>query len=57
VAQVKGTVRDRLRKTGLMDALGEDRVYLSISSAVKDFERRWPPAGPSDIAGAGAAAP
>jgi MFS superfamily sulfate permease-like transporter len=45
VAQVKGTVRDRLRKTGLMDELGEDRVYLSIASAVTDFERRWPSDG------------
>jgi MFS superfamily sulfate permease-like transporter len=44
VAQVRGTVRDRLRKTGLMDELGEDRVYLSIGSAVNDFERRWPAA-------------
>jgi SulP family sulfate permease len=43
VAQVKGTVRDRLRKTGLMDELGEDRVYLSIASAVADVHRRWPP--------------
>jgi len=43
VAQVKGPVRDRLRRTGLMDELGEDRVYLSIASAVTDFERRWPP--------------
>jgi high affinity sulfate transporter 1 len=45
VAQVKGTVRDRLRKTGLMDELGEDRVYLSIGSAVTDFRRRWPSDG------------
>ena len=44
VAQVRGTVRDRLRKTGLMDQLGEDRVYLSITSAVNDVGRRWPPA-------------
>jgi sulfate permease, SulP family len=44
VAQVRGTVRDRLRKTGLMDELGEDRVYLSIGSAVNDFGRRWPQA-------------
>jgi MFS superfamily sulfate permease-like transporter len=48
VAQVRGTVRDRLRKTGLMDELGEDRVYLSIGSAVNDFGRRWPEA-PSDV--------
>ena len=46
LAQVKGTVRDRLRKTGLMDELGEDRVYLSITSAVTDFQRRWPGHGP-----------
>jgi high affinity sulfate transporter 1 len=51
VAQVKGTVRDRLRKTGLMDELGEDRVYLSISSAVNDFGRRWPPTDDSVTAG------
>jgi SulP family sulfate permease len=43
MAQVKGTVRDRLRKTGLMDSLGEDRVYLSVGSGVNDFLRRWPP--------------
>jgi SulP family sulfate permease len=55
VAQVRGTVRDRLRKTGLMDELGEDRVYLSISSAIKDFERRWSPAEPIDTAGPEAA--
>ena len=40
VAHVKGTVRDRLRKTGLMDEIGEDRVYLSIASAVTDVGRR-----------------
>jgi high affinity sulfate transporter 1 len=51
VAQVRGTVRDRLRKTGLMDELGEDRVYLSIGSAVNDFGRRRPPAEPLDTAG------
>jgi SulP family sulfate permease len=45
VAQVKGTVRDRLRKTDLMAELGEDRVYLSVESAVTDFRRRWPPEG------------
>ncbi len=43
LAQVKGTVRDRLRKTGLMDEIGEDRVFRSIPGAVNDFQRRWPP--------------
>ena len=42
LAQVKGTVRDRMRRTGLADAVGEDRIYLSIGSAVTDFGRRWP---------------
>ncbi|MDQ1322990.1 MAG: sulfate permease, SulP family [Chloroflexota bacterium] len=45
LAQVKGSVRDRLRKTGLMAAIGEDRVYLSIGSAATDFQRRWPGEG------------
>jgi SulP family sulfate permease len=42
LAQVKGSVRDRLRKTGLMAVIGEHRIYLSTNSAVEDF-RRWPP--------------
>ncbi|HEY6571122.1 MAG TPA: sulfate permease [Candidatus Limnocylindrales bacterium] len=42
LAQVKGSVRDRMRKTGLMDRIGEDRLYLSLGSAVTDFGRRWP---------------
>ena len=45
LAQVKGSVRDRMRRTGLMDELTEDRVYLSVGSAVIDFERRWPAGG------------
>ncbi len=66
LAQVKGTVRDRLRKTGLMDEVGEDRVYLSIGSAATDFARRWPPeaepaaelgAAPEPAAGPGPAEP
>ena len=43
LAQVKSSVRDRLRRTGLMTKIGEDRLYLSIGSAVTDFKRRWPP--------------
>ena len=40
LAQVKGSVRDRMWKTGLMDRIGEDRLYLSLGSGVTDFERR-----------------
>ena len=43
LAQVRGPVRDRMRRTGLMDAVGEERVFLSVSSAVED---RLPPAEP-----------
>ena len=34
LAQVKGTVRDRLRRTGLMDLLGEDHVHPTLAAAV-----------------------
>jgi MFS superfamily sulfate permease-like transporter len=40
LAQVKGSVRDRMRKTGLMARIGEDRLYLSVGTAVTDFQRR-----------------
>ena len=34
LAQVRGSVRDRMRRTGLMGIIGEDRCYLSIEAAV-----------------------
>jgi len=37
LAQVKGAVRDRLRRTGTMDVLGEDRIFLSVGAAVEAF--------------------
>jgi sulfate permease, SulP family len=40
LAQVKGSVRDRLRKTGLMAQIGEERVYLAVGKAVNDHLRR-----------------
>jgi sulfate permease, SulP family len=51
LAQVKGAVRDRLRKMGLMAELGEGRVYLSVGAGVSDFLQRWPP-GPGAEPGA-----
>jgi high affinity sulfate transporter 1 len=33
-AQVRGSVRDRMRRMGLMDLIGEDHVHLSIAPAV-----------------------
>lgn len=40
LAQVRGSVRDRLRQASLMAEIGEDRIYLSIATAVHDFEQR-----------------
>jgi SulP family sulfate permease len=34
LAQVRGPVRDRMRRTGLMGIIGEERCYLSIEAAV-----------------------
>ena len=55
LAQVKGSVRDRLRRTGLMEVIGEHRIYLSLSSAVDDFAQ-WPPVGETATPGAQPAA-
>ncbi len=38
LAQVKGSVRDRLRRTGLMTVLGEDHVFQTIPEAVEAIE-------------------
>jgi MFS superfamily sulfate permease-like transporter len=34
LAQVRGSVRDRMRRTGLMTVVGEERVYFSVEAAV-----------------------
>ena len=34
LAQVRGSVRDRMRRTGLMTVIGEERVYFSVEAAV-----------------------
>jgi SulP family sulfate permease len=34
LAQVRASVRDRMRRTGLMTVIGEERVYLSVEAAV-----------------------
>jgi SulP family sulfate permease len=38
LAQVKGRVRDRMRRTGLMDRIGEGNVHLSIPAGVAAFQ-------------------
>ena len=47
LAQVRGSVRDRLRLASLMTEIGEDRIYLSVAAAVHDFEQRNQPTGGS----------
>jgi high affinity sulfate transporter 1 len=40
-AQVHGSTRDRLRKTGLMQEIGHGRVYHSVEAAVEDLVHRY----------------
>lgn len=42
LAQVRGGVHDRLRRSGILDVIGEKRVYLSVAAAVDDFKKRPP---------------
>jgi MFS superfamily sulfate permease-like transporter len=37
-SQVRGSVRDRMRMTGLLDHIGSEHIYPSIDAAVKAFE-------------------
>ncbi len=46
LAQVRGSVRDRLRKTGTINVIGEDHIYRSLDSAVQDFLSRQSAAEP-----------
>ena len=39
-AQVRSSVRDRMKLTGLLEFIGEDHIYTSIDSAVRTFEAR-----------------
>jgi high affinity sulfate transporter 1 len=45
-AEIRGSVRDRMRKTGLLEHLGEDRLYASTVAAVAAFQARPAPAEP-----------
>ena len=45
LAAVRGSVRDRMRRTGLMDIIGEDHCYLSVETAVA---APLPTPGPAD---------
>jgi MFS superfamily sulfate permease-like transporter len=42
-AQVRGSVRDRMRKTGLMKIAGEEHIFYSIEGAVHYFQHERTP--------------
>ncbi len=42
-SQVRGSVRDRMRMTGLLDHIGTEHIYPSIDAAVKAFEASQKP--------------
>jgi hypothetical protein len=39
-AQVRGSVRDRMHLTGLLDHIGEEHIYRTVDAAVQAFEAR-----------------
>ena len=41
-AELKGTVKDRLRVYGLYDVLGAERFHPTVGSAVKAYLARYP---------------
>ncbi|HSS36369.1 MAG TPA: SulP family inorganic anion transporter, partial [Patescibacteria group bacterium] len=50
LAQVKGPLRDRMRRSGLMNRLGEDHIYRTVTEAVSAWQAghdRGPEHGPA----------
>jgi high affinity sulfate transporter 1 len=45
LAQVRGGVRDRLRKSQLMDKIGREHIFLSVEAGVQAYLKSFPPAG------------
>ncbi len=45
LAQVRGSVRDRMRQAGLMDEIGEENTFLSLGDAVQAGATPTPPRG------------
>jgi SulP family sulfate permease len=41
-AQVRGSVRDRMRLTGMLEHIGEEHIYMTVDAAVRAFEARPP---------------
>jgi MFS superfamily sulfate permease-like transporter len=42
-AQIRGSVRDRMRKAGLLDHIGADHLYASTAAAVAAFQTQPAP--------------
>ena len=40
LAQVRGGVRDRLRKAGIIADIGEDHIFRGVGAAVRSFQQR-----------------
>jgi sulfate permease, SulP family len=57
LAQVRGSVRDRMRRTGLMAIVGEDRCYLSVEIALATPIAERPTERPAAEIGSSAAGP
>jgi sulfate permease, SulP family len=43
-AQIRGSVYDRMERTGLLEHIGEDHLYASLAAAVAAFQARPTPA-------------
>jgi SulP family sulfate permease len=48
-AEIRGSVRDRMQKTGLLEHLGEDHLYASTAAAVAAFQAQPAPAEPAPV--------
>ena len=44
-SHVRGPVRDRMEITGLTHYVGEDKIFLSLDFAVREYHRRFPDQG------------
>jgi high affinity sulfate transporter 1 len=42
-AEVRGSVRQRMTKTGLLETIGEDHIFMSVDAAVQAVQRRLAP--------------
>jgi hypothetical protein len=41
-AHARGSVRERMRITGLCDQMGDCHIFLTTEAAVQEYRRRFP---------------